>query len=71
MIINQVIPINDIIEHDENYTMAMGYIPVSKCPCIPKSSLDPDTMGWIIIHSSFDGREAVEEFNRIVNNPTP
>lgn len=63
----QVIPLNDISEHDESYTRQMG-IPVSKCACMPKVNLDIESGGWIIVHGAFDGREAVEEFNNIINN---
>jgi len=70
VIINHVLPINDIQEHSETIdSWAMGFVPMCNCKCMPKSNLDPDTMGWIIVHSSFDGREAVEEFNRIINHP--
>lgn len=67
VIINHVLPIDDIMEHTEDIEWVMGFHPLCKCACMPKSSLDPDTMGWIIAHSSFDGREAVEEFNAIIN----
>jgi len=69
VIINHVLPINDIEEHITDIEWVLGFTPVCKCKCMPKSSLDPDTIGWIIIHSSFDGREALEEFNAIVNPP--
>lgn len=65
--IHHVLPLNDLEEHSEiisEYTM--GFYPNCNCKCRPKSVLNPDNMGWIIIHSSFDGREAVEEFHEIL-----
>ncbi len=63
----QVIPINDIQKHTEEYSEFMG-IPVSKCLCQPKTNLDINSGGWIMVHSSWDGREALEEVNEILNN---
>ncbi len=61
--ITHVIPLNDLQEHSETISEhIMGFYPVCNCECSPKSQLNPDNMGWIIIHSAFDGREAVEEF---------
>lgn len=49
-----ILPINDIKPHEES----------TGCHCKPKViSENGDT---IVVHSSFDGREAIEEFNAIV-----
>lgn len=64
--VTEVIPINDIQEHTEDYSVFMN-IPVSKCLCQPRTDLNIDSPGWTIVHSAWDGREAVEEFNAIVN----
>lgn len=63
-----VIPINDLELHSEDVEMALGFIPVSKCKCMAQPMLDPDSGGWIIKHGAFDGREALEEANEILNN---
>lgn len=52
-----IIPTNDTEEHDE----------LSTCKCFPKVIKDYKTGKVIIVHNSFDGRELVEEANRILN----
>ena len=69
--IYHVLPINDIEEHSEEVEMALGFIPVSKCKCMAQPQLDPDSGGWVIVHNSFDGREALEEANEILNQNKP
>lgn len=55
-----VIPINDLKEHVE----------VSTCACEPKIiSLDEGDI--MVVHNSYDGREAVEWANEIINNSSP
>jgi len=66
MNIIHVIPLNDLQEHSEEVKIVMGWLPFSKCACMAKSQLDPDSGGWIIIHGAFDGREALEEANEIL-----
>ena len=52
-----ILPRNDIKEHEETTT----------CICGPKVKfLDNGEM--MIIHNSFDGREAIELVNEIINN---
>jgi len=50
-----VIPIDDLKPHTEDST----------CECQPRVYFENEEM--IIIHSSFDGREALEEVNEILN----
>ena len=45
-------PINDIKEHDTTDTG-------NTCNCNPKVIIEPDSE-IIVVHNSFDGREAVE-----------
>jgi len=52
-----ILPIDDIKEHYE----------FSTCHCEPKSEIQ-DNGDILIIHNSFDGREAVEMANDILNN---
>ena len=49
-----VIPVNDIIEHEDTG---------DECPCGPR--VDPvrredGSVGWVIVHHSLDGRELTE-----------
>lgn len=41
-------------------------IPYCSCPCVVRYEAD-DAGGWLIVHSSFDGREGLEEANDILN----
>ena len=50
-----VLPKNDIKEHTEQST----------CDCNPTVFFKDSEI--VIIHNSFDGREAIEMFNEIVN----
>lgn len=50
-----VLPVNDLIAHDEEGT---------ECPCGPTIEPVPDNdgaCGWLITHHSLDGRELTEE----------
>lgn len=59
-----VIPLDDLESHSEDTEEEDGeLIPI--CKCQPKIIWDKGHP--IIVHSSFDGRECIEEFNRIVN----
>lgn len=51
-----VLPINDLKEHTEDTT----------CECSPTWFEEGGEI--IVVHNSFDGREAVEEANRILGN---
>lgn len=51
-----ILPRNDLKPHEET----------TVCECIPKVVFENGEM--IIIHNSFDGREAVEIANEIINN---
>lgn len=53
-----VMPINDLKEHEESTT----------CACEPHCEWQPNG-NLVVVHSSYDGREAIEEFNEIMNNP--
>jgi hypothetical protein len=50
----QVIPCNDLIDHE----------PGADCPCGPTTEAvkrDDGTVGWLVTHHSLDGRERFEE----------
>jgi len=52
-----ILPNNDLDEHEE----------LTTCKCNPKVEfLEGGDM--LIIHNSFDGREGVEMFNKIINS---
>lgn len=56
----QVIPLDDEIEHYEGVIWTgADLFPVSKCECHPRTEPQPNG-GFVIIHSSFDGREGLE-----------
>lgn len=49
-----VVPVNDLIVHDEES---------DDCPCGPRVEAVPDDegyIGWVVVHNSLDGREAHE-----------
>lgn len=50
-----ILPRNDLKPHEESTT----------CDCNPNVSFENGEM--IITHNSYDGREAIELFNEIVN----
>lgn len=50
-----ILPRNDLKEHEESTT----------CDCEPKVIFENGEM--IIIHNAYDGREAIEIFNKIIN----
>lgn len=52
--VQHILPINDSGEHEEATT----------CNCQPKVINENGNM--IVVHNSFDGREAVDEFNKIL-----
>ena len=52
-----ITPVNDLEEHEENST----------CKCNPRSEVEPESGDILIIHSSYDGRELLEE---ILNEPS-
>jgi len=52
-----ILPIKDIKEHEE----------LSTCECEPKVEMQ-DSGALLIIHNAFDGREAIEIFNNIIND---
>lgn len=56
MAIYHVYPLNDLKEHEIEST----------CPCGPRSETQPGG-DILIIHNSYDGREAVEAANDILN----
>lgn len=52
-----LLPCNDLKEHEESTT----------CKCAPKVEFQ-QSGDMLIVHNSFDRREAVEMFNEIINN---
>ena len=50
-----ILPINDLKEHSENST----------CECNPKVIFENGEM--IIIHNSYDGREGLELYNKLLS----
>lgn len=56
MAIWHILPCNDIEEHDENTT----------CKCHPRVEMQ-ENGDMLVIHNSFDGREAIEMANEILN----
>ena len=54
-----LLPVKDLKEHEESTT----------CECEPKVEFQ-ENGDMLIIHNSFDGREAIEMFNKIINNKT-
>ena len=51
-----LLPVKDLKEHEESTT----------CECEPKVEFQ-ENGDMLIIHNSFDGREAIEMFNEIIN----
>ena len=51
-----ILPINDTEEHEK----------LSTCKCQPEVQILEEG-DLLVIHNSFDGREAIEMFNEIVN----
>lgn len=51
-----ILPVNDIKEHDES----------SVCNCEPKTEIQ-ENGDILIVHNSYDGREAIEMANEIIN----
>lgn len=56
MAIWHVLPCNDLKEHDESST----------CSCDPTVEV-LENSDLMVIHNAFDGREAIELFDEIVN----
>lgn len=52
-----ILPTNDLKDHEESTT----------CECEPKVEFQ-ENGEMLVIHNSFDGREAVEMANEIINN---
>ena len=52
-----IYPENDIQDHNTE-----GY----NCPCHPEVNYDKEDDAIFVLHNSFDGREAVEEAKRIL-----
>lgn len=49
-----VLPINDLIEHEDSGT---------SCVCGPQErpvKHDDGSVGWVVVHNSLDGREVAE-----------
>lgn len=66
----QVIPMDDRSEHYEGVVWGdIGkddLFPISKCECRPRTETQENGT-FIIIHSSFDGREGLEWVKDILN----
>ncbi len=65
--ITHILPIDDLKEHSEEIVNHLGLL-VPMCECQPKVKQEYMSEEILIIHSSFDGREALEEFYEIINN---
>ena len=52
-----VLPIDDLKPHEESTT----------CECEPRCEWQPNG-DLIVVHSAWDGREAIEEFNEIMQS---
>jgi len=52
-----ILPINDLKEHED----------LSTCECEPKVEIQ-ENGDLLIVHNAFDGREAIEIFNTIIND---
>lgn len=65
-VFQHVVPVNDLEEH----TIEEGYkcgVWTGLCKCDPdKKLVDPDERTWIIVHTSFDGREGVDWANDLL-----
>jgi len=59
MITYHIYPENDSYPHQLD-----GY----QCSCDPRLEYDENTETVLVIHNSFDGRELVEEANRILKD---
>ncbi len=64
--IQHIMPIDDIEEHSEEIKSHLGLL-IPMCKCGPKIKHEYGEEYILIIHSSFDGREAIEEFYTITN----
>jgi len=68
--IRHVIPLDDEHEHEDvSYWFAdknLDQFPECHCKCCPKREYNVDKDTWLFIHSSFDGREALEWANEIL-----
>jgi hypothetical protein len=58
-----IYPMNE--EHSESI-ISNRLPPISDCPCSPKVEWNEKRHTWIMTHSSFDGREGIEEINEIL-----
>lgn len=65
----QVIPLDDQSEHYEGIVwndLPFGMEPISRCQCHPTTEYQPNG-NFVIIHSSFDGREGLEWATEILS----
>lgn len=53
-----VLPVNDLKDHEESTT----------CECEPRCEWQPSG-DLIVVHTSYDGRETLEEVNEILSKP--
>ena len=49
-----VVPVNDLIEHDDSGDDCVCGVRIEPVPA------DDGSMGWVLVHHSLDGREAHE-----------
>lgn len=59
----QIFPENDLKEHSEEVVNHIGMI-VPLCKCEPR--IDYNDKQLLFIHSSYDGRECMEEVNELL-----
>ena len=66
-----VYPMNE--EHSQEIIIELParlHSPKSTCKCKPKVKWNEVKGTWIVLHGAFDGREALEEVNEILNPKT-
>ena len=63
-----ITPRNDKRKHTNKIYQTKGGINKCRCLCEPKIEFVEETGNILVTHNSFDGREAVEWFNEILNN---
>ena len=63
-----VYPVNEEHSQEIGWTGFINPVPYSKCSCVPRIDVDQKKGIYIVVHGAFDGREAMEEVNSILNN---
>lgn len=60
-------------DHDKETSWSLLHVlfsepPKSECKCHPRVEPMTGENSWLIIHGAFDGREAMEEVDKLLNN---